>query len=244
MLFILQTLQGLQESFAPFFVEHRGDGYEFAGVVPFVVAQEDVEGVQFEDFDAGVEVAGRVGARGVGVAFVWADAAESTSPSTPPYPFCTTSSHTSPSRTLVTSALQSELPNACFPSSGSSSTIAFKIVRYKLQTFILVVRLALDTGAGPFSALVSSDSGGVMTGSIVDSDSGSLRVKNSVEDWRYIFDIWDDECREEADDADREEIDEEISWDDDKVSLVGLRVVATEVFEAIIARPSSCRVEK
>jgi hypothetical protein len=83
-----------------------------------------------------------------------------------------------------------------------------------------------------------------MTGSIVERDSGSRRVRKRVEDWRYILDIWDEECREEADDADREEIDEEMSWDDDSVSLVGLRVVATEVFEAIIGRPSSCCGEK
>lgn len=30
-----------------------------------------------------------------------------------------------------------------------------------------------------------------MTGSNVESDSGSLLVRNSVEDWRYIFEICD-----------------------------------------------------
>lgn len=114
---------------------------------------------------------------------------ESTSPSTPPYPFFTTSSQTSPSRTFETSPLHSELPNACFPSSGSSSTAAFKIVRYKLHTFIRVVRLALDMGAGSGSAFVSSDAGGVRTGRIVERDSGNRRVRKSVEDCRYILEI-------------------------------------------------------
>jgi hypothetical protein len=110
---------------------------------------------------------------------------ESTSPSTPPYPFFTTSSHTSPSRTLLTSPLHSLLPNACLPSSGSSSTIAFSIVRYKLHTLILVVRLApreMGAGSGSAFGFVSSRAGGVMTGRIVESDSGRRRVRKSVDD--------------------------------------------------------------
>jgi hypothetical protein len=35
-------LQGLQKSFATLFVKNGRDGDEFAGVVPFVVAEEDV----------------------------------------------------------------------------------------------------------------------------------------------------------------------------------------------------------
>jgi len=109
---------------------------------------------------------------------------ESTSPSTPPYPSLTTSSHTSPSLTFATKALHSALPNACFPSSGSNSAIALSIVRYRLQTFILVVRLAFEMGVGSKFALVSSAVGGVMTGRMVERDSGSRRVRKSVEDCR------------------------------------------------------------
>jgi hypothetical protein len=165
---------------------------------------------------------------------------ESTSPSTPPYPFLTTSSHTSPSRTLLTNALQSELPNACFPSSGSSSTTAFKIVRYKLQTFIRVVRDALAIGAGSF---VSSGLGGVMTGRIVERDSGSRRVRKSVEDWRYIFEICDEVCRDEVL-FDRDEIEEVRSCDEDNVSRVGARVVETEPVEVMVLTPLRRRIEE
>ena len=47
MLFFLQGLQRLEERFAALFVEDGGDGDEFAGVVPFVVSEEDVQGVEF-----------------------------------------------------------------------------------------------------------------------------------------------------------------------------------------------------
>jgi len=46
-LFVLEALEGLEEGFAALFVEDRGDGYEFASVVPLVVAEEDVQGVEF-----------------------------------------------------------------------------------------------------------------------------------------------------------------------------------------------------
>jgi hypothetical protein len=46
-LFFLQGLQRLEERFAALFVEDGGDGDEFAGVVPFVVSEEDVQGVEF-----------------------------------------------------------------------------------------------------------------------------------------------------------------------------------------------------
>lgn len=52
----------MEESFAPLFVEHGGDGDEFAGVVPFVVAEEDVQGVEFQDLNACVQVPWCIGA--------------------------------------------------------------------------------------------------------------------------------------------------------------------------------------
>jgi hypothetical protein len=55
------------------------------------------------------------------------------------------------------------------------------------------------------------------------------------------LEICEEVCREEEVDADRDEIDEEMSWDDDSVSLVGLRVVVTDAFEAMTALSSSCR---
>lgn len=58
----------MEEGFATLFVKNFADADEFAGVVPFVVPQEDVQGVEFEDFDAGVEVARCVGSVGL----VWA----------------------------------------------------------------------------------------------------------------------------------------------------------------------------
>jgi hypothetical protein len=167
---------------------------------------------------------------------------ESTSPSTPPYPFFTTSSQTSPSRTFVTKPLQSWPPKACFPSSGSSSTTAFNMVRYKLQTFIRVVRDAFEIGEGSGSAFVSSEAGGVITGRIVDRDSGNRRVKNSCEDCRYILEIWEEACR--VVDEERDEMDEVRSCEEVKVSLVGLRVVAMEPLEAIVGIGICWRVER
>ena len=57
------------------------------------------------------------------------------------------------------------------------------MVRYKLQTFILVVREAFDIGAGSTTAPFTSPGGlEEITGRIVERDSGSRRVKNSVDD--------------------------------------------------------------
>ena len=165
---------------------------------------------------------------------------ESTSPSTPPYPFLTTSSQTSPSRTLPTKPLNSVPPNACFPSSGSSSRTAFSMVRYRLQTLILVVRDAFAIGAESPLVLVavSSPLGGLITGSIVERDSGSLRVRNKVEDCRYILDICEEACREEVL-FDR--ILEDNSCDEECVSRAGLRAVAIDVEEGIaLGLISSC----
>lgn len=44
----------MEEGFAAFFVEVGAVGYEFVGVVPFVVVAEDVESKEFEDSDASV----------------------------------------------------------------------------------------------------------------------------------------------------------------------------------------------
>lgn len=60
-------MESQQEGFFALVVEVRAHGYEFPRVVPFVVAREDVEGVELEELDACVEVAGRGGA-GVGLA--------------------------------------------------------------------------------------------------------------------------------------------------------------------------------
>lgn len=105
------------------------------------------------------------------------------------------------------------------------------MVRYKLQTFIRVVRDAFETGAGSVSALVSSEAGGVITGRIVERDSGNRRVRNNCEDCRYILEIWEEACRVEED---REVTDDVSSCEEVKVSLVGLRVVAMEPLEAIV----------
>ena len=59
---LLERVQGEEEGFFALVVEDLGHGDEFAGVVPFFVAGEDVHGVELEQLDAGVEVAGGVGA--------------------------------------------------------------------------------------------------------------------------------------------------------------------------------------
>lgn len=64
-MFVVQLLEGLEEGFAPFFVQVAAVGYEFLGVVPFVVLEEDVQGEELEDADSRVEVSGRVGAVGL-----------------------------------------------------------------------------------------------------------------------------------------------------------------------------------
>ena len=145
----------------------------------------------------------------------------------------TTSSQTSPSRTLLTKLLYSEPPNAAFPSSESSSKTAFNIVRYKLHTFILVVRLAVAIGAlsSLLSVTVSSSlAAGVMTGRIVERDSGRRRVRKSVEACLYILEICEEVCRELDDSEDMEEL---RSCEEERVSLVGDKVVAIEVPDAI-----------
>jgi hypothetical protein len=57
------------------------------------------------------------------------------------------------------------------------------------------------------------------------------------------LEICEEVCREEELDADRDESDEEMSWDDDRVSLVGLKVVVTEEIEAMTALSSIGRGE-
>jgi hypothetical protein len=60
--FLFERVQGEEEGFFALVVEDLGHGDELAGVVPFFVAREDVQGVELEELDAGVEVAGGVGA--------------------------------------------------------------------------------------------------------------------------------------------------------------------------------------
>ena len=66
--------------------------------------------------------------------------------------------------------------------------IAFKMVRYRLQTLTLVVRDARAIGAGSAAAELFSASseggGGVIRGRTVDKASGSRRVKKRVDAWR------------------------------------------------------------
>jgi hypothetical protein len=116
------------------------------------------------------------------------------------------------------------------------------MVRYKLQTFIRVVRDAFEMGEGSRSAFVSSEAGGVITGRIVDRDSGNRRVKNNCEDCRYILEIWEDACR--VLDEEREETDDVRSCEEVKVSLVGLRVEAMEPLEAMVGIGICWRTER
>ncbi len=77
-----------------------------------------------------------------------------------------------------------------------------------------VVRDALAMGASPLifelipfcSPLLGASM--PITGARVDKDSGSLRVRKRVEDWRYIFEIWEP-WREEVELA----IDADRTWD-------------------------------
>lgn len=86
-----------------------------------------------------------------------------------------------------------------------------------------VVREATATGAGSVS---DGGSGGVMSGRRVVKASGSRRVRNRVEDWRYVFEIWEG-CLEAVVDAAREEMEEERRlWEkvsDVEGEMVGLR---------------------
>lgn len=72
----------------------------------------------------------------------------------------------------------------------------------------------------------------MITGRIVDKDSGNRRVRKSVDACRYILVICDEVWREEAEPS--EEIEEESNCEDERVSLVGLRVVAMEPTEVIL----------
>ncbi len=119
--------------------------------------------------------------------------------------------------------LHSWLPKASFPSFGSSSTIAFKIVRYRLQTFTLVVREALDTGAGSTTPWADSGLGGVMSGRRVDKASGSRRVRNSVDACRYVLEVFDEECRAEVEEE-SDEMDDESRWFEKRSEAAWLRV--------------------
>ncbi|KAJ6446453.1 60S ribosomal protein L37A [Purpureocillium lavendulum] len=66
LLLLLEALEGLEKGLAALVVEDRRDADKLAGVVPLVVAQQDVQRVELEDLDAGVEVTGRVGAARAG----------------------------------------------------------------------------------------------------------------------------------------------------------------------------------
>lgn len=67
-----------------------------------------------------------------------------------------------------------------------------------------VVRDATAMGAG---SLWADDSGGVMSGRRVVRASGSRRVRKSVDDWRYVFEIWEG-CLEAVVEAESEEMEE------------------------------------
>ena len=102
--------------------------------------------------------------------------------------------------------------------------MAFKIVRYKLQTFILVDLEARTTGAGsvnPFTSEVSVD--GVINGKTVDNASGSRRVKNNCDAWRYALEILLVDGREDVDDA-NDDIEFERTCDPKLSDAVGLNV--------------------
>lgn len=83
------------------------------------------------------------------------------------------------------------------------------MVRYRLQTLILVVREAFATGAGSAEAPESSSDGGVMRGRMVDRASGSRRVRKSVDAWRYVLDMCDEEflAEEMEEESDEMELD-------------------------------------
>jgi len=93
-------------------------------------------------------------------------------------------------------------------------------VRYRLHTLILVVREDLATGAGSkVVPLGSSDGGGVMSGRTVDRASGSRRVRKSVEDWRYVLEILDEDgwrAEDTEDESDDIEVAKPCEDDDEK----------------------------
>jgi hypothetical protein len=78
--------------------------------------------------------------------------------------------------------------------------MAFNIVKYRLQTLILVVRDALATGAGSEAPFVSP-AGGPTSGKMVVSASGKRRVRNKVDACRYVLEICDAWRAEVLDDS-------------------------------------------
>jgi hypothetical protein len=94
------------------------------------------------------------------------------------------------------------------------------MVRYRLQTLIRVVREALATGAGSEASFSGLD--GVMSGRMVDRASGSRRVRKSVDDWRYVLDMCEEEfCRADDIDEDRDDMEfERICCEEVKLSAM------------------------
>ena len=76
----------------------------------------------------------------------------------------------------------------------------------------------------------------MITGMMVERDSGNRRVRKSWEDCLYILVIWEEACRLVEE---REAMEDVRSCEEVKVSLVGLRVVAMEPFEAIAMSASA-----
>lgn len=74
--------------------------------------------------------------------------------------------------------------------------MAFRMAIYRVQTLILVFRDALATGAGSAIPLAPSEcvDGGVINGKMVERASGNRRVKNKVDDWRYVLEMDDAEA--------------------------------------------------
>lgn len=74
--------------------------------------------------------------------------------------------------------------------------MALRMAMYNVQTLILVFRDALATGAGsavpllPLACVV----GGVIKGKMVERASGSRRVRNKVDDWRYVLEMEEPEA--------------------------------------------------
>jgi len=111
--------------------------------------------------------------------------------------------------------------------------MAFSIVRYKVQTLILVDREARTTGAGsvnPFASDPSVD--GVIKGKTVDNASGNRRVRNSCDACRYVLEICDGATRELVDET-RDGIEVERTCDPKASEAVGLRVADNEPSNAI-----------
>lgn len=60
LVFFIKRLERLQKGFTPFFVKDRTEAYKFTGIIPFAVAEQDVECVKLKNLDASVEIARRV----------------------------------------------------------------------------------------------------------------------------------------------------------------------------------------